>query len=121
MAFVVTIGRGASGNALTRVIGARVEFGSDVSTGCVDSTAKPSGTSVPRVRWGSCVLVVAVGGGNDDVVLVSPLALVGGGGRVDLGAPQSALVVVGAGRVGASVAGVNAGITLNVDVESIAR
>ena len=84
---VVLVGGSASSNALARVIGARVPFGADISAGRVDRTAKLSGASVARIRWRRGVLVVAIGSGNDNVILVAPLALVRRGGRVDLGAP----------------------------------
>jgi hypothetical protein len=76
--------------------------------------------------------IVSVGSGHDNVEVLSPATLVGSGGSLKVGSPQSALEVGDGRRVGAPVTpdsgssgvvlgGVLAGITLDVDVEGSAE
>ena len=89
--------------------------------GSVDCAAKASWTVVAIARCWRVVLGVAVGASDHNVEVIAVLAVIDSGFLGDSGAPERALDVGKAGRIGAGGAGVDGRVTLEVDVEGSAE
>ena len=106
------------------VKGAGEELGAHAVLGVVDGTLGALSWLAAAWRGGGEGVVgflVAVGAGDDDVEVSAVAAEVVGGGGLDAGAPKGALEVRDGGWLGAVCAGVEAGVTLDVEVEARAE
>ena len=123
MAVIICSVSCAGGSALASIVKTREIFHSDVCVlACsiersIDGTAELGRTvkARHRVRW--VVLGVTIGSSDDDVELVTILAIVDGGFSGNPRAPEGALDVGEGWGVVAACSRVDSGITLEVDVE----
>ena len=124
VAFVVLVLGLGVGAADVHVKGAGEEFGAHAVLGVVDGAVGTSGGGTAAGGSGgeSVVgLLVTVGASNDDVEIAPVAAKVVGGGRLDAGAPESALEIRDRGGLGAVGARIEAGVALDVEVEGGAK
>lgn len=96
------------------------EVGVAISLGSVDSAGAKVVGVVIGDRLNALVELVGVGSGNDNLEVVAPLTLVGGGWETDRHAPEGCLDHGGGRRVGAVRARVKSRVSLEEDVEGLA-
>jgi len=106
------------------VEGAREEFGAHAMFGVINGALETLGW-LATAWWGGgegvVGFLVAVGASDDDVEVQTVATEVVGGGSLDARAPERALEVGDGGYLGAVCAGVEAGVTFDVEVEACAE